>query len=149
MTTNIGQPHFLDKALTHKQAMQGCMEDLETTYRPEFLNRFNGRENIVGFQRLELPSIERIIQREVNDLTNSYKTQDVFITFPLEHISAFCADRYDPKIGARGLPGAIITELEPRVVDVLLDVNDAGAQFDVSYNVKTRLFDVSMTRQAA
>lgn len=149
MTTNIGQPHFLDTALTHDQAMLGCMEDLETTYRPEFLNRFNGRQNIIGFQRLELPSIERIIQREVNDLTNSYKAQGVVITFPNEHIAAFCADRYEPKVGARGLPGAIITELEPRVVDVLLDSDDAGAQFDVSYNTQTRLFDVSMTRQAA
>ncbi|CAN0598789.1 unnamed protein product, partial [Laminaria digitata] len=112
MTTNIGQPHFLDDEITHDQAMEGCMVDLDDTYRPEFLNRFNGRQNIVGFQKLELPSIEKIIRREVDDLTSSYADHGVSINFTDEQISIFCADRYEPRVGARGLPGMINSDLE-------------------------------------
>jgi ATP-dependent Clp protease ATP-binding subunit ClpB len=145
MTTNIGQPHFLDKNIDHVQAMEGCMIDLDDAYRPEFLNRFNGRQNIIGFQRLELPSIERIIRREVDDLTSSYEDHGVTIIFTDAEIKTFCEDRYDPKIGARGLPGAINSELEPRIVNALLDNTiENDVTFTVKYDTQSHVFDVEM-----
>lgn len=143
MTTNIGQPHFLDTSITHSQAMEGCMDDLDGTYRPEFLNRFNGRQNIIGFQRLELPSIERIIQREVKDLVGAYTSHGVDITFSDEQIAAFCADRYDPKVGARGLPGAINAELEPRIVKVLLEADVTDTSFLITYETAEKRFHIN------
>ena len=141
MTTNTGQPHFLDTAITHSDAMDKCMKDLESTYRPEFLNRFNGRQNIVGFQRLELPSIERIVAREFADLARSYAEHGVEIAFDTPAIAAFCADRYDAKVGARGLPGAIVAELEPRIVEALLDTEGpARTRFTIGYDTPHRRF---------
>jgi ATP-dependent Clp protease ATP-binding subunit ClpB len=146
MTTNTGQPHFLNKDMDHVEAMKLCMEDLEATYRPEFLNRFNGRENIVGFQRLELPSIERIIAREVGDMAASYAEHGVEMVFGAEAIAAFCADRYDPKVGARGLPGAIVAQLEPRIVNALLEGPENGrSHFDIGYDTARRTFTVEHT----
>lgn len=150
MTTNIGQPHFLDDDITHEQAMEGCMVDLDGTYRPEFLNRFNGRQNIVGFQKLELPSIEKIIRREVDDLTSSYQEHGVAIHFTDEQISIFCADRYEPRVGARGLPGMINSDLEPKIVNALLDQSAGdGASFTIHYDIASRRFEVEMLRTAA
>ncbi|MEP3665811.1 MAG: AAA family ATPase, partial [Roseibium sp.] len=150
MTTNIGQSHFLDEGIDHVEAMVGCMEEMDGIYRPEFLNRFNGRQNIIGFQRLEISSIERIIQREVNDLATSYAEHGVSISFPASEIAAFCADRYEPKVGARGLPGMINSDLEPRIVNALLDQSaESGAAFDVRYDSSTRSFAVEMMRAAA
>lgn len=144
MTTNTGQPHFLDQSLSYEEAMERCMADLDTTYRPEFLNRFNGRENIIGFRRLELPSIERIVQREVGDLVRSYAQHGVDIEVPASVLTAFCADRYDPVVGARGLPGFINANLEPRIVNALLDetVGDAP-HFLVEYDTTSRGFSIT------
>ena len=63
MTTNIGTPHFLDECIDFAAARQQAVADLEASYRPEFLNRFNGRQNIICFHRLDLPVIERIAAR--------------------------------------------------------------------------------------
>jgi len=150
MTTNTGQPHFLNTDLSYEEAMERCMADLEGTYRPEFLNRFNGRENIIGFRRLELPSIERIVQREVGDLVRSYAGHGVDIEVPSTVITHFCADRYDPVVGARGLPGFINANLEPRIVNALLDDKVAShPRFMVGYDAGTRGFTLQAPERAA
>jgi ATP-dependent Clp protease ATP-binding subunit ClpB len=145
MTTNTGQEQFLDVNMSMDEAMAACMSDLETAYRPEFLNRFNGRQNILGFQRLELPSVNRIIQREVSDLASSYAEHGIEIDFPEAEIAKFCEDRYVPRVGARGLPGMINTDLEPRIVNALLDSSAAGgAAFTVGYDTAERRFAIEM-----
>lgn len=150
MTTNIGQPHFLEEGLSSKDAMAAAMEDLGDRYRPEFLNRFNGRQNILGFNKLELDSIERIIKREFVDLATSYAEHDVQINFADDQIKAFCADRYDPIVGARGLPGQVNTELEPQIVNALLDQSaTGGASFNVTYDPVGRGFVVDLVRAMA
>jgi ATP-dependent Clp protease ATP-binding subunit ClpB len=150
MTTNIGQPHFLDESISYDDAMDGCMLDLDDTYRPEFLNRFNGRQNIIGFQKLELDSIQKIIRREVDDLASSYAEHGISVTFSDAEIATFCADRYEPRIGARGLPGMINSDLEPKIVNALLDQSaEDGASFNITYDKAARRFGVEMLRAAA
>ena len=150
MTTNIGQPHFLDESISYDDAMDGCMLDLDNNYRPEFLNRFNGRQNIIGFQKLELDSIQKVIRREVDDLASSYAEHGISVTFSDAEIAIFCADRYEPRIGARGLPGMINSDLEPKIVNALLDQSaDDGASFNITYDKAARRFGVEMLRAAA
>ena len=149
MTTNIGQPHFLDETLTREQAMALAMTDLEGTYRPEFLNRFNGRENIIGFDRLGLGTIERIVRREIGELTEAYEKQGVFIRFPDAALSAFCRHRYDPVVGARGLPGLINTGLEPQIVNAILAGEAETGEFTVGYDEGTGKFLVDRVQALA
>lgn len=119
------------------------MTDLGGTYRPEFLNRFNGRQNIIGFKKLELPTIERIVRREVDDMARSYAGHGVEVKVSDATIGIFSADRYDPVIGARGLPGFINSDLEPRIVNALLDRSaTAGASFEIGYDTVGRSFTV-------
>ncbi|MGE4250098.1 MAG: AAA family ATPase, partial [Parvibaculaceae bacterium] len=47
MTTNIGQPHFLNAKLSVEEANGEAIREIEKTYRSEFLNRFAGRQNII------------------------------------------------------------------------------------------------------
>ncbi|RYF00590.1 MAG: ATP-dependent Clp protease ATP-binding subunit, partial [Oxalobacteraceae bacterium] len=100
-TTNIGQPYYLDRDLSFADADRLANEELETVLRPELLNRFNGRENILGFQRLELDSIERIVRREIKSIDRAYTHQGIRANLPDADLKAFCAQRYDPKMGAR------------------------------------------------
>jgi ATP-dependent Clp protease ATP-binding subunit ClpB len=121
MTTNLGQPHFLDTSLTFEEAGAAAMEEVGKTYRSEFLNRFNGRENIVPFNRLGLDSIERIVRREFDGLNNTYAQEGIEVAIADEELKKFCAAKYDPAVGARGLPGTIQTTVEPIIVDMILE----------------------------
>lgn len=148
MTTNTGQVYFLDGSLTYEEACARGMEDLEQTYRSEFLNRFNGRENIIGFRKLELPSIKRIVHREVDDLKKVYGAQGARILFPEEQIDSFCAHRYNPVIGARGLPGIINAGLESQIVNKLLEHDEeAQGTFEVRYDTGKGRFSVDYTAE--
>jgi ATP-dependent Clp protease ATP-binding subunit ClpB len=121
MTTNIGQPHFLNPDFSFEQAVEGAMEEVGGTYRSEFLNRFAGRENIICFNKLDLASIERIVRREFDNMNLTYRADGVAVEVSEENLKAFCKARYNPAIGARGLPGFIQTSVEPVIVNMILD----------------------------
>ncbi len=123
-TTNIGQPAFLNPDLSPEMAQLEAMKELNATYRPEFLNRFAGRENILCFVRLEMPSIERIIRREIDKINTKYYDDNISVAMNDASLNAFCVDRYDPTVGARGLPGYIKANLEPIIANKLLNSND-------------------------
>lgn len=129
MTTNIGQPFFLDMNLSFDAAEKLAKEELDSQYRPEFLNRFNGRQNILCFNRLELDSIERIVTRELTEVTESYKSSDVDVVVTQECITKFCAEKYDARTGARGLPGFIISQLEPQITEYILEGKTGRLEF--------------------
>jgi ATP-dependent Clp protease ATP-binding subunit ClpB len=134
MTTNIGQPHFLNVDIDFDTATNLAKVDLDEQYRPEFLNRFNGRQNIVCFNRLGLDSIERIVARELADLARAYVPSGVEVVVSDSDIRAFCAEQYDPRTGARGLPGVIVSQLEPQVTDAIL--NGIAGKFEFVYSDK-------------
>lgn len=145
MTTNIGQTHFLDPDLSYQEAADLTMQELEQTYRSEFLNRFAGRENILPFERLGNDSIVRIIKREINDLSKTYCKDGVNIIMDDSELEKFCLDRYQPKTGARGLPGFIQTSLEPKIVNPLLENPEMRGNFQITYDLKVRNFNVLFT----
>jgi len=150
MTTNLGQAPFLRDGTTYEMAMEEAAEELNATYRPEFLNRFNGRQNIIGFNKLELPVIERITGREISDLVTAYASLGVGVHVGADTISALCADRYDPEFGARGLLGIINTDLEPLIVNALIEHGEtSGANYSAAYDVATRKFTLSDAAAAA
>jgi|JI10StandDraft_1071094.scaffolds.fasta_scaffold12578_10 ATP-dependent Clp protease ATP-binding subunit ClpB len=135
MTTNIGQPHFLNPKYTFEQATTAALEDVQKTYRSEFLNRFAGRQNIICFNRLDLPSIEKIVRREFDAIDRTYGQDGISVSIGESDLKAFCKDHYDPAIGARGLPGIIQTSVEPMIVNQILDSSKRGP-ITISYNAK-------------
>jgi ATP-dependent Clp protease ATP-binding subunit ClpA len=143
MTTNIGQPYFLNQDLSPEQSRAGALEELSARYRPEFLNRFAGRENIIPFNRLELDSIERIVRREINDLNKAYLDSGIQVNIEEPQLKAFCIDRYDPTAGARGLPGFIQANLEPVIANIVLEGGPTGT-LNVSYNKTTKKFETQL-----
>ncbi|WP_374650453.1 AAA family ATPase [Dongia sp.] len=144
MTTNIGQPHFLDRSLTFAEASAAAQEEVGKTYRSEFLNRFAGRQNIVCFNRLDLDSIEKIVRREFDGMDRTYGQDGVRVTIAEPDLKAFCEAHYDPAIGARGLPGFIQTNVEPIIVNMILD-GKASGELQLFYKPETRNFDVKQT----
>ena len=141
MTTNIGQAHFLNPAFTVEKANAAAMDEISKTYRSEFLNRFSGRQNIVCFNKLDLPSIERIVRREFDSMDKTYSVDGMKLTVTEADLKAFCKAHYDPAIGARGLPGFIQANIEPIIVNMILD-SDKRGDIKLSYNTKKAAFEL-------
>jgi ATP-dependent Clp protease ATP-binding subunit ClpB len=147
MTTNIGQTFFLDETLSPEEAERLANVELDSVYRPEFLNRFAGRQNIVCFDRLGLDSIEKIVKRELNGLKSAYKQSGVEIVYSDECIKAFCADHYQPRHGARGLQGYVVANIEPLIVNMILENDIQGTVLELVYNKETKAFDTQFTNR--
>lgn len=148
LTSNIGQEHFVNEALSFDEAMDKTMTNIEGTFRPEFLNRFEGRQNILGMSRLDLSTIQRIVKREIVLLDTDYSEQGVATRISDESIGFFCADHYNPIIGARGLPGVVKTKIAPVIVDRLLrEVANQGTLY-VGYDREKRDFTFEFTEAA-
>ena len=140
MTTNIGQAQFLDKSLTFEEAEEITLKELEDVYRPEFLNRFNGRQNIVCFDALDLPVIERIAAREIEKLNAQIKAQgkELSIEISPDSLVAICRDHYTPSNGARGIGGYFSSQIHPVVANTILQSENAKGVMEVTYNSETR-----------
>ena len=141
MTTNIGQTFFLDTSMTDEESERLANVELDQIYRPEFLNRFAGRQNIVCFRRLELNSIERIVRRELTDLNRAYRESGMDIVVSDQSLTAFCADHYDARNGARGLQGYVVSNIEPMIADLILENRVASSKLELVYNAETHVFD--------
>jgi ATP-dependent Clp protease ATP-binding subunit ClpB len=126
-TTNIGQTHFLGYP-SFEEASGAAAQELNATYRSEFLNRFNGRQNIICFRTLGIESIKKIVDREIHHIDEAYHNRGVRVVMPDDAQDALCIEKYDPAIGGRGLPGYISANLEPELVKALLDGRSGLAQ---------------------
>jgi ATP-dependent Clp protease ATP-binding subunit ClpA len=147
MTSNIGQSYYLDPSLSDEAAKALATEELNKTYRSELLNRFNGRENILHFKRLQLAVIERIIQREIARLNESYQARGLEIEVKDSCIYNFCKDHYDLIRGARGLPGYIKANIRPILVNYILNNPNGKGTFRASYNTELKKFEVSFLQR--
>lgn len=144
MTSNIGQAHYLNSELTEEEAEAKATEDLNATYRSEFLNRFAGRQNIVTFKKLGVENIQKIVAREIQNISSSYVDDGIQIKMEPDQIAAFCKDRYDPAVGARGLPGFLTATFEPLVANTILYRPGVHGTFLVKYNVTKRKFETEL-----
>ncbi|MBK9585597.1 MAG: ATP-dependent Clp protease ATP-binding subunit [Alphaproteobacteria bacterium] len=144
MTTNIGQKNFLDPAMSFEDAVQETTRELDNTYRPEFLNRFNGRQNIVCFNALDLAIIEKIATREIVKLNAQIKAQgrDLTVEITPDSLRALCKDQYNPANGARGIPGYFASQIHPAVANTMLEAENAHGVMEVIYDAKTQTLEV-------
>lgn len=139
MTTNIGTQHFLGES-NFAIAEELAMEDLEKEYRPEFLNRFSGRQNIVCFNTLSLPIIEMIAMREINKLNEMVRTTmpDLTIAMNSKALAAMCRDHYKPVNGARGITGYIEGIIKPEIANTVLFADQSSGIITIDYDEAER-----------
>jgi ATP-dependent Clp protease ATP-binding subunit ClpB len=138
MTTNIGADHALRVGtcpgdLTEEEAYELTIGDLKKAFRTEFLNRFEGRENIILFRKLNMDTIEKIVFREISRINAFYAQQSIDVRFPEAQMREFCAKTYAPEIGARGLPGRI-KRIEAMIVEKTMADTAFGGTLDIGFD---------------
>ena len=117
MTSNIGSQWFNDESLDPDGVHQRIMESLHQYFRPEFLNRID--EQIV-FNRLDLKSIKRIVQLELDQV--SLKLSDKNINLQISELATdeLAKQSYDEVYGARPLRRTIQRRiLDPLAIQLL------------------------------
>lgn len=147
-TSNIGQSRFLDDTITKEEQIKLATEDLNKTFRNEFLNRFSGRENIIWFDSLSSDSLVKIVKREFKSINESYASSGITTTVSDDDIVAFVSDQYDTSggraRGARGLPGMISKTVDAIIINARLNNPDVKGTLNVVYDRDKKTLTTNM-----
>jgi ATP-dependent Clp protease ATP-binding subunit ClpA len=104
-------------------------EALNNFFAPEFRNRLDG---IIKFDKLGKSSMERIVEKFINDLNELVVEKNVVVTVTNEGRDLLIEKGFDPKMGARPLSRIIDTEVKkPMSREMLFGLLKTGGQVEV------------------
>ena len=108
MTSNVGSEFIMDEALEAKDIQSRIEEVLNSTFRPEFLNRIDER---VIFNKLSQENISGIVKIQLDKLLERLNEQGIDCQFDDKAINYLASKGYDPTFGARPLKRVIQNEI--------------------------------------
>lgn len=128
MTSNVGASKITDPKSAlgfgddnkdeNENIEKLVMEDLKSTFKPEFLNRV---DEIIVFKQLEKEDIEEIARRMLVSLKKQLAELGTEVTFTDAAISALADAGFDKVYGARPLRRAIQTKIEDKLSELILE----------------------------
>jgi len=102
----------LDEASAHELARHAALEEVQRSFRPEFLNRI---DEIVVFHRLGKPQIGAIVEIQLKRLLDRLALRDLKLELTQAAKDRLAELGWDPRYGARPLKRAIQKNLEDAV----------------------------------
>ncbi|MFI0217623.1 ATP-dependent chaperone ClpB [Streptomyces lydicus] len=129
MTSNIGSAHLLDGVTSEGEikpdARALVMGELQSHFRPEFLNRV---DDVVLFKPLGMEQIKRIVELQFNDLRRRLAERQISVELTDQARELIAQQGFDPVYGARPLRRFISHEVETLVGRALIrgDVADGS-----------------------
>ncbi|HMT04474.1 MAG TPA: ATP-dependent chaperone ClpB [Solirubrobacterales bacterium] len=117
MTSNVGSQEIAGESVDER-IRERVTEVLETTFKPEFLNRI---DDTVIFHRLSKEDIGRIVEIQVNGLTRRVAEKDIEIQLTDDARILLGNLGYDPTYGARPLKRVVQKQLVDRLALKILE----------------------------
>ena len=132
MTSNIGadmiksqtslgfqlkRDEALDEQVSFDDMRKKLNDSLKRAFRPEFINRL---DSIVIFRSLNRADIERIVDLELDKVSERLKDHNLTLTATTAALSALAEQGYDAEFGARPLRRVIQQKVEDPLSDRLL-----------------------------
>jgi ATP-dependent Clp protease ATP-binding subunit ClpB len=121
MTSNIGSQYLLDgideNGNIRPEAQERVMEQLRSSFRPEFLNRL---DETIMFKPLTKDNIGHIIDLMVADVNRRLEAQDVRIELAEDAKAFIIEGGYDPVYGARPLKRFLQKNVETLAARLIL-----------------------------
>ncbi|MGT2906299.1 ATP-dependent Clp protease ATP-binding subunit [Streptococcus dentiloxodontae] len=144
MTSNIGSSMILEglneTGKINQEVRQSVLDELNHSFRPEFLNRID--ETIV-FNPLSADKVTSIVKIMVADLQKRLLSQDIHLELAPDVYSWLAKKGFDPAFGARPLQRTIMQELEnPLAMSIIKQDKKENRKVQVScQNEKLSFYD--------
>ncbi|HXM06774.1 MAG TPA: AAA family ATPase, partial [Candidatus Acidoferrum sp.] len=106
-----------DEAKAYDRMKNKVLEEVKTTFRPEFLNRV---DEIVVFHQLTRQEIEQIVTLELDKVIREVKAQEMELKVTESAKLLLAKKGWDPQFGARPLRRAIQRMVEDEVAEEML-----------------------------
>jgi ATP-dependent Clp protease ATP-binding subunit ClpC len=120
-TTDIGfRPQKVDtedEVRSYERMKNKILEEMKSTFRPEFLNRV---DEVVVFHQLTRPQIEQIVALELEKVVREVRAQDMYLEVTEKAKSLLAEKGWDPQFGARPLRRAIQRMVEDEIAEEML-----------------------------
>ena len=104
----------LDDAAMRRQVM----EELQSTFRPEFLNRV---DEILVFHRLGAEQLRRIAELLLGQLRERFREKGLELDYGEDSLNWLAAKGYDERYGARPLRRVVQRHIEDAAAELLLE----------------------------
>lgn len=128
MTSNVGAKAITDgrprlgfsggENRAEEEMRAQVMEELRSTFRPEFLNRV---DEMIVFHRLTEQNMYAITQTMLTTLKARFEKLGLHLIVPEETARWLATEGYDEKFGARPLRRAVQHSIEDAAAELLLD----------------------------
>ncbi|WP_368489118.1 ATP-dependent Clp protease ATP-binding subunit [Clostridium sp. BJN0013] len=109
-----------EKQDEYDKMKDNIMEELKTSFRPEFLNRI---DDIIVFHQLQEDDLKQIVKLMLNDVSMRLKEQEIDINFNEKAQELLAKEGFDVTYGARPLRRAITKTVEDRLSEEMLKGN--------------------------
>jgi ATP-dependent Clp protease ATP-binding subunit ClpC len=106
-----------DEARAYERMKNKILEEVKTTFRPEFLNRV---DEVVVFHQLTHEQIEQIVGLELAKVIREVRAQDMSLEVSEPAKSLLARKGWDPQFGARPLRRAIQRMVEDEIAEEML-----------------------------
>ncbi|MGO1629107.1 MAG: AAA family ATPase, partial [Microbacterium sp.] len=117
LTSNIGSPILIDPTISTDDKRERVMQLVQTSFKPEFVNRL---DDIVVFHALGQDELAQIVELQVDLLQRRLSDRRLTLAVTPD-ARAWLAERgYDPAYGARPLRRLIQHEIQDRLAKAIL-----------------------------
>ncbi|KIH75610.1 ATP-dependent Clp protease ATP-binding subunit ClpA [Geoalkalibacter ferrihydriticus] len=118
MTSNVGAREMSANPIGFgERAMGAPRQAVEKHFSPEFRNRLDA---VISFHSLDLPIIEKVVDKFVGELQDRLKERNVRLTLSPKARTHLARRGYDPVFGARPLGRLIQAEISDIIADEIL-----------------------------
>ncbi len=120
MTSNIGSQYILDLAgddSKYEEMRSRVMEAMQSSFRPEFLNRI---DELIIFHSLRREELRRIVKLQVQRLEKRLAERRMTLKFSDAALDFIAEVGYDPVYGARPLKRIIQRQIETQIAKSIL-----------------------------
>ncbi len=131
MTSNIGSEYIQDLD-DHERIKEKVNQALKQTFRPEFINRIDGR---IIFHSLDENHIRQIVEIKVQELAEKVIEQEFDLTVTEAAKDQLAVLGYDPAYGARPLERVIQNQIKDKLALFILEEEpEQGSVIEIDYS---------------
>ncbi len=146
LTSNLGVDELSVKTVGFGQntsksiAAERIREAAKKYFKPEFINRI---DEIIVFNGLQIPEIEKIVEKELNQFKALMKAQNVEILYDSAVLNYIAESNFDETYGARPIKRAVDRMVKDEIADIILSCDSKIEKIEINLKDSKLAFSVN------